>query len=90
MSNDNKRTPINALAIPMFERFVLEGRDEDFIAILDQDDMLIGTAGRLPKDRGKVSRQWHVTGFSKHGTFVFNFEQIEQIVNEWLDENFVR
>jgi hypothetical protein len=89
MNDILKRTPINALAIPTFDRFIIDTNEkmsEDVLHIFAMDgSTLLGIAKRLPKYRGKISRQWNVTGFSRHGSFVYDFEQIEKIVNEYLD-----
>jgi hypothetical protein len=83
------RTPINTLTIPTFEHFILEsdGTEDAFRIFAADGFTLLGMVERLPKYRGKISRQWNVSGFSKYGTFVFNFEQVEQIVNKWLADN---
>jgi hypothetical protein len=89
MSDINKRTQINTTTLPTFERFVLDtDGSEDTLHIFAKDgSTLMGTARRLPSYRGYVRSQWHITGFSRYGSYIFDFEQIEQIVNKYIDDS---
>lgn len=87
MNDMLKRTAISTTAIPTFERFILDANGtEDTLHVYASDGAtLLGLVKRLETYRGKVSRQWHITGFGERGKFIFDFEQIEQVVNEYLD-----